>query len=188
LAWVNRLTEKVSMNRSRTALFRGLAVLAALAAFLLPVAPGAASASTPGFVLPFVDCYVTTADGGYTFILGYTSTYSTTKTFSHGNDDHAWPSAHQSAVPTRFEPGTHHGVWAFTVSGSDLAKSARWQVDGYTLTFQPLLRLIPVCGKGTEMPMEGNGTGGAIALGIGGVVGAVLLRRATRREKADPVG
>ena len=176
------------MNRSRTALFRGLAVLAALTAFLLPVAPGAASASTPGFVLPFVDCYVTTADGGYTFILGYTSTYSTTKTFSHGNDDHAWPSAHQSSVPTRFEPGTHHGVWALTVSGSDLARSARWQVNGYTLTFQPLLRLIPVCGKGTEMPMEGNGTGGAIALGIGGVVGAVLLRRATRREKARAVG
>ena len=175
-------------SRRRRRLRRRLALSALLATFFVSLAPGVAAAAPPssgssGVVFPFIDCYVKNSDGGYTFVLGYTSTYASTVDFSHGNDDHVWPAAHQSQVPTSFDPGTHHGAWSFTIKGSDLP-DARWEIDGTTLSFEPVLRFIPTCSAPTEMPAWGNGTGGAIALGVAGLIGVLLLRRATKREAA----
>jgi hypothetical protein len=174
------------MSRLWTALRRGLAVLVLLTGVALVTAPAATAASP--FVLPFVDCAVKNSDGSWTLVLGYTSTYTTTQTFSHGNDNHVWPSAHQGDVPTSFYPGTHHAVWSITVSASDLGGSARWQLDGTTLPFDDVVKA--GCSTAVDMPADGNGLGGVIVLAAAGlgVAGAVAFRRIRPRPEVTVSG
>jgi hypothetical protein len=168
-------TEKVPMSRFWTALSRGLAILVLLTALPLAAAPAAGAASPS--VVPLGDCAVKNSDGTWTLALGYTSTYATTQTFSHGNDNHVWPSAHQGDVPTSFSPGTQHAVWSITVTAADLAGSARWELDGTTLPLDAVVRA--GCSNTVDMPAAGNGLGGVIVLAAAGLgaAAAVGLRR-----------
>jgi hypothetical protein len=75
-------------------------------------------------------------------------------------------------------------VFTAVVSLSDLYSGARWVLDGYTLDYRAAASSSQVCPSSTELPEEGNGTGPAIGLAAAGVIGAVLVHRATRRARA----
>jgi hypothetical protein len=75
-------------------------------------------------------------------------------------------------------------VFTAVVSLSDLYSGARWVLDGYTLDYRAAASSSRVCPSSTELPAQGNGLGPTIGLAVAGVVGAVLLHRATRRARA----
>jgi len=158
-----------------------VAMVAALAA-----APGIASASppgetSPGFVYPFLDCSVHNADGSWTVVFGYTNTGSTRISLPAGLANAVSPSPTYGSVPTSFEPGTHHGVFAVKVGASG---SPTWSVDGMGVSIVP--SAAAVCPAGMPLPAEGNDAGAALALVGTGALGALCLLRLRRHTLSAP--
>jgi hypothetical protein len=168
-----------SVRRSRAQ----AAAVAVLAAVLLSAAPGIASADT-GTVTPLLDCYTPNSDGSYTVILGYTNTDTTTRAIPYGSLNYTTPSTYQSLMPTQFQPGTRHAAFSVQVAPADLNSTSSWSLDGHTLNYLSAASASGICSASTSLPATGNGTGLAIALLAGGVVGVVGLHRATRRRAA----
>jgi hypothetical protein len=160
-------------------------VLAGLAmALTLTATPGVASAAT-GTVTPILDCYSQNSDGSWTAILGYTSTYSGSKTISLGYNNVITPSRLQGSQPTTFKAGTNHAAFSIKVTMTDVYNNANWYLDGHTLNYLAAAYASGICTPGTQLPGDGNGTGLAVALVLGGVVGAFLVRRALRRRASS---
>jgi hypothetical protein len=57
-----------------------------------------------------------------------------------------------------------------------------WHLEGTNLAAR--LGTAKACPSSTQMPVEGNGTGAAIALVAAGLVGTVAVQRARRRGGA----
>src|SRR5215212_829858 len=93
----------------RLARFSLVAVLLTMLVFALPGSASAAPAWKTR-VVPLVDCYAQNADGSYTVILGYNSTYTSTQTIPRGSNNYATPSTYTSQLPTIFKPGEQHGA------------------------------------------------------------------------------
>jgi hypothetical protein len=155
--------------------FAGLAMALALTA-----SPGVASATTTGTVTPILDCYTQNSDGSWMVILGYSSTYSGTKSIPLGSNNIASPSKFQGIQPTSFKSGTNHAAFTARVTMADLYANANWYLDGHTLNYMAAAYASGICSPGTQLPATGNGTGLAVGLLGGGVVGAWFIRRTVR--------
>jgi hypothetical protein len=153
------------------------AVLAAAAALTTAAGPALADPAdglTPGHgqLTPLLDC-VTRSGSGFTAVLGYANSGTATE-HARGADNAISPAALDGAQPTKFSSGTHHGVFAVTVTGS----SATWTLEGTTLVIGPTSA---ACPPGTELPAEGNGTGPVLALVAAGLLGGLVVARARSR-------
>jgi hypothetical protein len=175
------------------------AVLAALLGVLAPVlTPTSASASGyyggydgydggyndstgrytgPVVVFPVVNCVQLGSGTSYTAVLGYKNTSSNTYTIT-GDYNVISPSSYNGKQPTVFKPGTYTGAFSLAVSSG----TVNWTLG---TTKVSVSRSSTVCGKDTQMPADGNGTGAVAALGVAAVAGAVIVKRA-RRRAADP--
>lgn len=161
-----------------------LAVGGAAVALVTIAAPGSASAAVSGDVTPMLDCYTYNSNGTYTVILGYTSTFSGTKNWAQGSaTNHATPAKYNTSLPTSFRSGTNHAVVRVAVTAAEVDSGASWFLNGHQLNYLAAAQASGVCTPGTTLPASGNGTGIAVALGAGGVIGAVFLRRL--RKRAD---
>jgi hypothetical protein len=166
-------------GRGRRRLRSGLLAIAVLA--VIALAPGQASASSPS-VTPLLDCVQQNRDGSYTAVLGYSSSYPGTTSIPRGSRNHLTPARYDGQQPTSYSAGTHHGVFAVSVSQQDaFHASPTWHLDGHLLRADLDTRVSASCPVPTQLPAEGNGTGAAIALVLAGVVAALVLVRARRR-------
>lgn len=167
-------------GRGRGRLRSGLLAIAVLA--VIALAPGQASASSPSSVTPLLDCVQQNRDGSYTAVLGYSSSYPGTTSIPRGSRNHLTPARYDGQQPTSYPAGTHHGVFAVSVSQQDaFHASPTWHLDGNLLRADLDTRVSASCPVPTQLPAEGNGTGAAIALVLAGVVAALVLVRARRR-------
>ncbi|SCX37880.1 hypothetical protein SAMN03159343_0229 [Klenkia marina] len=158
-----------------------LVVVVLLSLLAMAIAPGSASAAS-GTVRPIADCYRDNGDGTYTGVLGYVSDESVTRDIPVGPDNRTEPEAWQSQVPTRFEPGTHHGVASVVLTQRQLEglDPASWSLDGTTLSAGTVGQ-VSAC-DGSEMPQLANGAVVVGSLAAAALVGLVLLRRNDRRN------
>jgi len=152
-------------------------VLGAAAAIVVSAGPAAAA---PADVLtPFVDCAVRNDDGSWTAVLGYRNPTGSGISVAEGSDNQVTPVPLGAAVPTRFEPGVHRGVFSVRV---DRGAGLMWHLGDDQLAVRQ--DSADACPPATEMPADGNGTGVVVALGAAGIVGAVAIRRVRRRAVA----
>jgi hypothetical protein len=177
------LPRSSTARRLRARASRG-ALVAVIALIGLVAAPGMASAAATYTVKPVLNCYKENADDSWTVVVGYVNSSRKTVDIPRGAHNQAYPSKFASLPPTSFTPGTVNGVFTAVVSLSDLYSGARWVLDGYTLDYRAAASSSRVCPSSTELPAQGNGLGPTIGLAVAGVVGAVLLHRATRRARA----
>jgi hypothetical protein len=160
-----------------------LPVVVALAA--LSLTPAEASAYTTGSVTPLLDCVTQNSDGTFTAVVGYTSTYTQTKSIPLGSNNSITPSKYNGKQPTSFKSGTHHGAFALTVSSYDAYYSdPTWYVDGQYLSAGWGTSLSSSCPLPTQLPAQGNDTGAGIALLVAGVIGVLVVVRLRRRALA----
>jgi hypothetical protein len=131
----------------------------------------------PVVVFPVVNCVQLGSGTSYTAVLGYKNTSTSTYTIT-GDYNVLSPSGYNGKQPTVFKPGTYTGAFSLAVSSGTVS----WTLG---TTKVSVSRSSPVCGKDTQMPADGNGTGAVVALGIAAVAGAFIVRRA-RRRAADP--
>lgn len=158
---------------------------AAVVAALLSLGQVPAWATTTGSVTPILDCVTQNEDGSFTGVVGYTSTYPATRTLPVGPSNSISPSAYNGKQPTTFKPGTQHGIYAVTVSENDgIHGHPTWFLDGHYLSPGWNTQLSPSCPAPVQLPADGNGTGGPIALIVAGVVGAAALGLLRRRAVA----
>jgi hypothetical protein len=166
-------TRTASGRRARWA----LPVVAGIAVCLSPgvAAADPADGLTPGHgtVTPFVDCVRTGSDGAFTAVLGYRNDGTATE-HARGVENVLAPSRYDGGQPTKFDSGTHHGVFTVPAVGG----SVSWTLDGTTVVVSDSS---PACPPGSELPADGNGTGPTIALVGAGVVGVLAVWRARRR-------
>jgi hypothetical protein len=131
-------------------------------------------------VLPLLDCVSANSNGTYVAVLGYSNPTGRTATIPYGSRNVITPSKFDRLQPTTFNPGVHHGVFTVTFTYQDIyGPVPGWTLDGTTLGDDDTR--VTLCPAGTVMPATGNGTGGAIALAVAGVVGVLLIRRSVRR-------
>jgi hypothetical protein len=170
-------------ERLRRALRGVLPVVVALAA--LSLTPGEASAYPTGSVTPVLDCVAQNSDGTFTGVVGYTSTYTQTKSIPLGSSNAITPSKYNGKQPTSFKPGTQHGAFALTVSSYDaLYSHPTWYLDGHYLSPGWDTTLSSSCPLPTQLPAQGNDTGAGIALLVAGAIGVVVVVRLRRRALA----
>ena len=177
------LPRSSTARRLRARASRG-ALVAVIALIGLVAAPGTASAAATYTVKPVLNCYKENADDSWTVVVGYVNSSRKTVDIPRGAHNQAYPSKFASLPPTSFKPGTVNGAFTTTVSQADLNAGARWVLDGFTLDYRAAAGASRVCPASTELPAQGNGLGPAIGLAVAGVVGAVLVHRATRRARA----
>ncbi len=171
---MDRRSSTVRQLRSRAtrAALVALIVLAGLLAL-----PGTASAK--GTVVPLLDCVVANRDGSWTAVFGYQNTASSPVRIPRGPRNKVTLATVGSPQPTTFQPGTHRGAFTVTVPRG---AGPMWHLDGTNLAAR--LGTAKACPSSTQMPVEGNGTGAAIALVAAGLVGTVAVQRARRRGGA----
>ncbi|MGY1644445.1 hypothetical protein ACI782_25365 [Geodermatophilus sp. SYSU D00703] len=165
-----------------------LALAALIGVLGVVAAPGTAHAeivgdtdrSEPPDVVPFIDCVSQNADGSWTAVFGYDNRTGSNVTIPIGPANQVTPTPTGRLQPTGFRPGVRHGVFAVTATGET---GPMWHLGTSNLQAR---RTGTACPADTQMPAEGNGTGGVLALGAAGVVGAVLLRRVGRRRGVHP--
>lgn len=156
------------------------ALVAVMTAVGVAVAPGVASAAAPT-VTPLLDCYLHNGDGSVTLVLGYTSTYPNQVSIPLTNKKNfTEPHTFSSALPTRFQKGTHHGVVTLRVTPDELA-GLSWFLDGTTLDLAAATRGATQC-SATQLPALANGAAVVLGVGLAGVAGVVMARRARRRR------
>ena len=159
-------------------------LVAILVTLLVSALPGNASAAPPWArqaVVPLVDCYAQNSDGSCTVILGYRSSYSSTRTISHGVDNYATPSTYTSQLPTVFAPGEQHGAAKVTISASDMnTGNPSWYLDGTTLNYYTASRTVGLCSS-AQLPALANGGALVVLLLVAGAVGVLVVRRVRQR-------
>lgn len=161
---------------------RALTLLLALATALgIALVPGTASAS--GTVLPLADCYAQNSDGTLTVVFGYDNTTADTVTIPVGSSNTFNPTTYNSALPTTFDAGEHHGVFSVTFPQSELYNNPYWYLDGSTLG---TATSVPAC-SASQLPMVANGAAVLALLALAGVVGALVVRRQRRPAVAVAV-
>jgi hypothetical protein len=115
--------------------------------------------------------------GAYTAVLGYDNPSGSKVTVPRGASNKFTPTRYDGNQPTTFLPGRQRGVFSLTVDHP----SVKWKLDSSTLRLD---RNATRCPPSTEMPEQGNGTGIAVGLLAGGVLGVFLVRRMQRRLTA----
>jgi hypothetical protein len=140
------------------------------------VASAAPSSVTP--ITPIVECVAVNSSGGYTAVLGYSNPSSTSVTIPHGASNKLTPNKYDGDQPTTFLPGRQRGVFSVTVDHSNV----KWRLQSLTLDLD---EGVTPCPPSTQMPEQGNGTGIAVGLLAGAVVGVFMIRRSQRRLGAD---
>jgi hypothetical protein len=162
------------------------AFVAVLAAVFISAVPGTASAATQK-VTPLLDCYQQNSDGSVTVVLGYSSTYTTTKTFTAGSSsNYSSPSSYNSSMPTSFAPGAHHLVLTLRLPPSVVYGNPSWTLDGTTLNYLSMAQLAGTCTP-SQLPAMANGAALAVGLVVLAGVG-VLVVRLVRRNRAAVEG
>jgi hypothetical protein len=163
-------------NRSRA----WSALVAVLTAVLVSALPGTASATTvTPTITPILDCYASNSDGSMTVILGYQSTYSTTKTIAQGTNNYTNPASYGPQMPTVFNPGTHHGVLHVRVAPADLYGNPYWYLDGTTLDYRATAYTSGICSP-SQLPAFANGAALVVGLLVAGAIGVLVVRRVRR--------
>ena len=173
-----------------------LAALTALVALLVPLATATPASAYGGYyggydgynsgyndtsgrytgpvvVFPVVNCVQLGSGTSYTAVLGYKNTSNDTYTIT-GDYNVISPSSYNGKQPTVFKPGTYTGAFSLPVSSG----TVYWTLG---TTKVSVSRNSPVCGKDTQMPADGNGTGAVAALGVAAVAGTLVVQRARRR-------
>jgi hypothetical protein len=141
---------------------------------------GSASAAAPT-VTPLLDCSFANGDGSLTVVLGYTSTYPNQVSIPLTNKkNYTNPASYGSALPTKFQAGTHHGVAALTLTKADLSASPYWYLDGTTLRLPGAPDPSGKCNS-VQLPGFANGAALTVGLVLAGVVGALVVWRVRRR-------
>jgi hypothetical protein len=179
---------RLRARASRAALVAVVVTLVGLFA-----APGAASAApsatATGFVKPVLDCVRKNTDGTYTAVLGHTNTSRSTIQVPVGTWNTISPAKANGPQPTVFKPGTVRGAYSVTMTQAEYMGGSYWYLDGSFAYFGWAWTMNgPFCPPSTELPEEGNGTGPAIALTAAGLVGGLMVHRATRRARAVTAG
>ena len=156
-----------------------VAVAGLTAALVLGMSPGTAAAAA-GAVKPVLDCYSLGKDGVYTLVFGYTNSGASTS-IPHGSFNSIIPTASQGKQPTSFASGTKHGVFSIRVPKSEI-NGGYWYLDYNAYIFyNGVSAPSGQCPSGTALPADGNGSGIAVSLLVAGVLGALVVRRASRR-------
>jgi hypothetical protein len=154
------------------------ALVSAAAAVAVLATPGTAAAADAKDLTPVLECVGRNGDGTYTAVFGYQNPTRTTIRVPVGSDNQVTPDSVRATVPTTFVPGDVRGAFSVTV---DEDTPVKWHLGNDSV--QARAGGKPSCPP-TEMPAEGNGTGVVVALGAGGLFGALLLRRFRRRIAA----
>jgi hypothetical protein len=160
------------------------ALVGAFAAVIVSASPGMASAVTPT-VTPLLDCYAQNSDGSWTAVLGYTSTYATTRSFPIGTTNTFNPTALNGPQPTSYLTGTRHAAFTVRVTPAQVSAGVTWTLDGHVLNYAAAAYASGICTP-QQLPALGNGALMAGVLLAAGVVGYVMIRRIRRRAAAVP--
>jgi hypothetical protein len=129
-----------------------------------------------------VDCYRDNGNGTFWVVIGYTNTAGVQRNLGYGAANQVYPSRLQREQPKTFATGTVHGAWRVLLSYDEIFdQNARWVLDGTTLQYAAQVQYATVCPPSTVLPADGNGIGTALAVGVAGAVGAVVLVRVRRR-------
>ena len=128
----------------------------------------------PVVVYPVLNCIQSGTNGSYTAVLGYRNTSNSTYTIT-GDYNEISPSGYNGKQPTVFKPGTYTGAFSLPVTSG----TVYWTLGTTKLTISRTST--PACGKDTQMPADGNGTGAVAALGVAAVAGTLIVKRARRR-------
>jgi hypothetical protein len=158
------------------------ALFAVLAALVLSALPGTASATTTTTtpkVTPILDCYAQNSDGSWTVVLGYSSTYTGTKSIARGVNNYTNPASYGPQMPTQFKRGTYHGVVTVKVSQADMWANPYWYLDGTTLDYRAAAYASGICTP-SQLPALANGAVLVGGLVFAGVIGVVVVRRVRR--------
>jgi hypothetical protein len=148
---------------------------------------GSASAAAPT-VTPLLDCAFANGDGSLTVVLGYTSSYPNQVSIPLTNKkNYTNPASYGSALPTRFQAGTHHGVAALTIPKADRSASPSWYLDGTTLFFPSSPAASGKC-DAVQLPGFANGAALTVGFVLTGVVGALVVWRVRRRAAVARAG
>jgi hypothetical protein len=129
-------------------------------------------------VFPVLTCVQLGSNGAYTAVLGWKNTSNSTYTIT-GDYNVITPSGYNGKQPTVFKPGTYTAAFSLPVTSG----TVYWTLGTTKLTISRTAAA--TCGKDTQMPADGNGTGVVAALGVAAVAGALIVKRA-RRRAADP--
>lgn len=154
-------------------------VALALLVAAVPLGSSGMAAAAPA-VTPVLECVVPQGSRTFTAVLGYSNTSARTVTVPFGSSNKLTPTRFDGGQPTSFLPGRHRGVFSVRVDHP----SVTWMLQGTHLRLDPDASRCP---PSTEMPGDGNGTGPVVAVGIAGVVAALLVRRMRGRLDADDV-
>lgn len=165
-----------------------IAVVVLIAAVALVATPGIAAAQNGNqSVKPTLDCIRKNSDGTYTAILGYNNTGSAPESIPVGTWNKLDPAKANGPLPTVFQPGQKRGVVTVTLTHDEWMGGPYWYIDGAFVFFGfgwTRTSLATTCPSSTELPAEGNGTGMVITLAAAGLVGGVMVHRASRRARA----
>ena len=173
------MPSRTTGSRVRARLAR-LAAVGVIAALPVVAVPGTAAAA--GSVTPMVDCYRDNGNGTFWLVIGYTNTTGAQRNYGYGAANQVHPSRLQREQPRLFATGTVHGAWRVLLSSDEIFRQdARWVLNGTTLQYADQVQDATVCPPSTVLPADGNGIGTAVALGVAGAVGAVVLLRVRRR-------
>lgn len=134
----------------------------------------------PSPITPVLECVVVDPSGDYTAVLGYDNPSGTPVTIPHGASNRISPSRYDGQQPTTFLAGRQRGVFSVTFSNGH----PKWTLQGSSVT---LTDETTTCPSPTEMPVEGNGMGLVIGVGVAGLLGVVMIRRLQRRLAAGIV-
>lgn len=176
-------------GRARPRRLARFSLVAVLLTLFVSALPGTAFAAPPRApkAIPLADCYAQNANGSYTVILGYNSTYTSTQTIAQGTRNYATPSTYTSQLPTVFEPGEQHGAAKLVVSQADFASgNVSWYLDGTTLNYGTAAKRVSPC-TSAQLPSLAHGGALAVLLLIAGAIGVLMIRR-VRRQLALPAG
>lgn len=165
--------EQYAVRRARWA---SLAVAAAIGAVPLAV-PGVAAAA-PGTLTPVLDCVVRDSSGQVTAVLGYTNSGDTRTVEVGPRNKITPPKAGDGQQPSHFRSGEHRGVFRLVLGKGQ----TKWHLESRTLNVDA--GGSRACPPSTPLPETGNGTGPAIAIAGAGLLGAVVVRRMSRRARA----
>ncbi|GAA1637493.1 hypothetical protein [Actinoplanes couchii] len=174
------------LRRRRIAFAAGAVALVAAVTTALFVNTGPAAATWQTLSgSPTCDCVVKNSKTGeYRAVFGYVSNSTATGKIAAGANNRleltGGSGSLDTAVTTRFEPGTHKA--SFATGWVSKNAQVTWSVGGKTVAAHWNR---PTCGNDVSLPAGGNGLGPIIALLAAGVVfvlAAVIRRRRVTRS------
>lgn len=126
-------------------------------------------------VVPAVNCVSTNSDGSFVAYFGYTNSGSVINV-PIGSSNSVTPPSLSGSQPTTFVNGTVSNAFSVTVPSGG---TAQWSVNGASTT---ATSNTTACEDQT-LPADPNGMSLVFAVAGGGIVGAIVVRRAARGRR-----